>query len=80
MLSIGTNYKIEIAYETNNGYAATVIYPIEVIDYTAVTDVTCSVDNNEDDGIIRIIINNLNNYSDGYLIIRRSSHYSNFKH
>ena len=80
LLIVNTNYQMRITYETNNGYGKTTYYPIKIVDYTNVTNITCLKNVDEENGIITLNINGLNNYSNGYLVIRRSSHYSDFKY
>ena len=79
MLSINSNYQMRIIYEVNNGYVGTVDYPIEVNDYTETTDVNCSKSLDEENGSITLNITGLTKYSEGYLIVRRASHRTNFK-
>ena len=78
MLSIDTDYYIQLIYETNNGYNNIVDYPIRITDYTDSTNIAYSKTIDEENGIIVINISELENYSEGYLIVRRSSHQSNF--
>ena len=78
MLNININYYIQLVYETNNGYNEIIDYPIRIIDYTNSTDIACSKIIDEENGAIILDISELNNYSSGYLVVRRSSHQSNF--
>lgn len=77
MLDIGTNYYMRIIYETTYGYSEITDFPITIINYSSTTNVTCTKDIDEEKGIITLNISGLANLN-GYLIIRRSSHYSNF--
>lgn len=79
-LTINTNYQMRIIYETNNGYRSTTDYPIKVIDYKDNTEVTCNKYIDEDIGVIGLNILGFEKYENGYIIVRRSSHYSNFQH
>lgn len=78
MLSVNTKYQMRIIYKTNNGYTETVDYPIQVNDYTAVTNVAWSKSIDEENGIITLHITGLGRYSTGYLTVRRASHRTNF--
>ena len=78
MLSINSTYKMQIYYETNNGYTGMAEYPIRVIDYTDITDIHCEKEIDEEDGKIILSISNLTAYDTGFLVVRRSSHYSDF--
>ena len=75
-----TQYVLRIDYGTNNGYINYVDYTFMIVDYTAATDVTCTANINEEDGIVTLSISELDKYTTGYLVIRRSSHRSNFTH
>ena len=79
MLSVNNNYKIQLTYETNNGYTQIIEYPVQVKNYDNTTNIAYEkliID--EENGIIAFKLNPLN--SSGYLTIRRSSHHSNFSH
>lgn len=80
MLVVNINYQMKITYETNNGYSEIIYYPIKVVDYTNTTNITCLKSIDEENGIVTLNISGLNRYSNGYLVVRRSSHYSNFNH
>jgi hypothetical protein len=79
-LSINTSYYIRVIYETTGGYNEITDFPISISDdYSDATNVICTKEIDEEKGIITLNISGLTNLK-GYLIIRRSSHYSNFKH
>lgn len=80
MLSINTDYYIQLTYETNNGYNETVDYLITTVDYNDSTNVQCSKNIDDENGIITFNITELDNYSNGYIVVRRASHKSNFTH
>ena len=77
MLTVNMNYYIRVIYETTGGYNEIIDFPISIIDYDSITDVTCIKEIDEENGIVTLNIRDLNNLN-GYLIVRRSSHYSNF--
>lgn len=77
MLSVNTNYQMQIIYETNNGYSKTINCSVKTYNYTNTTNLTCSKNIDEDNGIITLNITGLTNLT-GYLIIRRTSYHSNF--
>ena len=79
MLSTDVNYQMRIIFETNNGYMETIDYPIKTEAYTSFTNVTCSKTIDDENGIIKLNIGGLANYSTGYLVVRRASHRTNFK-
>ena len=78
-LSVNTNYQMQIIYETNNGYSETINCSVKTYNYTNTTNLTCSKNIDEDNGIITLNITGLTNLT-GYLIIRRTSYHSNFTH
>lgn len=77
-LSVSTNYQMRVIYETNNGYTDYIDFPIAIINYTATTNVNYTIDIDEEIGQITLNISGLNNYSTGYLVIRRASYKTNF--
>ena len=79
MLSTDVNYQMRIIFETNNGYMEAIDYPIKTEPYTSFTNVTCSKTIDDENGIIKLNIGGLANYSTGYLVVRRASHRTNFK-
>lgn len=78
-LSTNINYILKVTYETNNGYNHTVDYLININEYSDNDDIPISYEKiiDEEKGAIILTINGLISL-DGYLIIRRSSHRSNF--
>lgn len=85
MLSFDETYYLRINYETTNGYTNKIDYPIKTIQYsTDSVEINCLKFIDEDLGIIKLEITKpkINDLSvtTGYLVIRRSSHRSNFKH
>ena len=81
LTAINNNYQLQLFYETNNGYNGNINYPIAIIDYddNYITDETYTITIDENYGAIIINISELN-HAAGDLIIRRSSHRSNFTH
>jgi hypothetical protein len=80
MLTVGNTYYMRVLYETNNGFAANVDYQLSVVNYSASTIITCDKEIDEENGRIILNISGLSRYSTGYLVVRRTSHYSNFTH
>lgn len=81
ILETDNNYTMQIIYETNNGYFEINEYPIRIVNYSNNTEFSYALSKDENKGIIilNIIAPVENSPSDGFLIIRRSSHRSNFK-
>lgn len=75
------NYTIKIIYETENGYNQTEEYPIQIKDYNYEVEIRYNKDEliNEEDGFIKLVLR-IDELDPGYLIVRRSSHRSNFQH
>ena len=78
MLTVNTNYQMRFIYETNNGYTATIDYPIKTANYSSSTNITYSKSIDEEEGIITLDLFGLNSYAAGYVVVRRTSHRSNF--
>jgi hypothetical protein len=84
------NYKMKVIYKTIHGYQNSVNYLIKIIKYSNLTKVLYTSIIDEEKGTVTLemhtptnpstgkLINSGNGYTDSYLIIRRSSHYSNF--
>ena len=79
-LKANNSYTMQIIYGTNNGYIEIKEYPIEVADYNDTTKFSYTLLENENTGtiILDITAPEENPPTDGSLIVRRSSHYSNF--
>ena len=80
-LTINTQYKIQIIYETNNGYTTSKFYSIKIIKYSTVdNNVQCSKSIDEEKGTVTLNITwpGLNDTTSGYLVVRRASHKTNF--
>lgn len=76
-----TSSYISITYETNNGYTATVDYPVSIStsQYDGETEIEYNETIDEENGQIIFNISELDALT-GYLVVRRTSHYSNFTH
>ena len=79
MLSTGKNYQMRIIFKTNNGYTEITDYPLKTEAYASFTNIVCSKSIDEENGSIKLNISRLNNYSTGYLVVRRASHRTDFK-
>jgi hypothetical protein len=86
-------YQMKVTYETIHGYQNTLNYPVKVNDYGEhSTQISYTSTVNEEEGSITLemhtpknsstgeLINEGEGYTDSYVIIRRSSHRSNFSH
>lgn len=70
-----------LEYETNGGYTETVWYTLKTVNYNDSTAnyVNYVIKCDEENGLVKINLIGLDYYDNGYLVIRRSSHKTNFK-
>lgn len=79
LVSINNNYQLQFTYETEHGYNQTILYTIAVDSYgNNLTNEEYSIIKDEENGIITLNIVKANHPNNSILIIRRSSHYSDF--
>lgn len=80
-LTPNTEYTLKIIYETENGYNQTETRSIQIRDYDYEVEIGYNKDEliNEEDGFIKLVLK-IDELDPGYLIVRRSSHRSNFQH
>ena len=70
-----------LEYGTNGGYTEEAWYTLKTVGYNESTAdyVSYTIKCDEENGLVKINLIGLDSYNDGYLIIRRSSHKTNFK-
>lgn len=74
-----SNYQMRIIYETSHGYHEEIDYPIRIKDYdSSTTTLRYTLNKDEEKGTINLYMEQSNLYTNSYIIIRRSSYYSNF--
>ena len=81
ILEANNDYTMQVIYETNNGYFGINEYPIGIVNYSNNTEFSYALSKDENKGVIILNITAPveDAPSDGSLIIRRSSHHSDFK-
>jgi hypothetical protein len=71
-------YFLRLDYETSNNYRQTLNYSFQLKRYDDETNVDYTIKEDNDNGLIKIKINP-KEYTEGYVVVRRSDYYSNFK-